>query len=327
MTTHDDPDPVDSLPAELAAAIRSVSNWGKWGPEDELGTLNYITPDMVARAASLATTGTTFSLSIPFDGDGPQAASGIRRNPVHLMSVDGGDGWLLDDSQEWSGPMRFNDDFIMMPLQCATQWDALSHAHYHGKLYNGFDSNNVSSFGAMRDSIDQVAKAGKIAGRGVLLDVARHRGVDRLEPRTHVSPEELDEVADEQGVEVGEGDIVLVRTGWWNEFVEHRNGHEWTMLSPGLSWRCAEWLASKHVAAVACDNLAVESMTPEIDGVMLPLHMLTLRDMGLMLGEMWNLEQLSVACADDQRYEFLLVAAPLLISGAVGSPLNPIAIR
>jgi kynurenine formamidase len=315
------------LPSELQAAARSVSNWGKWGPDDELGTLNYITPDMVARAAATVRDGVTFSLSVPFDDQGPQAAHGIRRNPIHLMSIDGGDSHLMDSMGGWSGPMRFNDDYIMMPLQCATQWDALSHAYYDKKLYNGFDSSTVTSFGATRDSIDKVAAAGRIVGRGVLLDVARHRGVRQLEARTIVGPDELDAVAEAQQVVVGEGDIVIVRTGWWLEFLAHHNGEEWGMTSPGLSWRCAQWLSERRAAAVACDNLAVESMTMEVEGVMLPLHMLTLRDMGMMLGEMWNLEDLGSACAADGRYEFLLVAAPLLVTGAVGSPINPVAVK
>jgi kynurenine formamidase len=281
----------------------------------------------------------TFSLSIPFDAYGPQGAHGFRRNPIHLMSLDGGDremverlgGWGSATEQQishiWRGPMRFNDDYIMMPLQAATQWDALSHVYYDQQLYNGYDADAVTSLGATRDSIDKVAAAGKVVGRGVLLDVARHQGVTHLEPGAIINPADLEATAAAQGVEVGPGDIVIVRTGWWLRFLETRDGEGWAMSSPGIGWRCARWLHERSVAAIACDNIAVETSAPEFPGVLLPFHMLALRDMGMMLGEMWNLESLGEDCADDRVYEFLLVSQPLLITGAVGSPINPLAIK
>jgi kynurenine formamidase len=315
-------------------------NWGKWGSEDQLGTLNYITPAHVARAAALAKTGKTFALGVNIDAYGPQGAHGFRRNPIHLMTVDGGDEHFAKNNGDWggetehglcvghsSGPMRFNDDYIMMPTQCVTQWDALSHVYYDGQLYNGYPATAVTSFGATRDGIDPVALSGNITGRGVLLDVARHRGVDMLPANSGISPEELDEIAARQGVEVGEGDIVVVRTGWWQDFLARRDGEAWLNDSPGLSWRCAEWLHNKKAAAVACDNIAVEVLPGEIEGGYLAFHMITLRDMGLMLGEIWNLEALGRDCAEDGVYEFLLVAPALPITGGTGTPLNPIAIK
>lgn len=327
------------VPEELREASRQVSNWNRWGPDDELGTLNHITPELVARAASLVKKGVTFSMSVPFDAYGPQGAHGFRRNPIHLMSLDGGDremverlgGWGGETEQQishiWRGPMRFNDDYIMMPLQAATQWDALSHVYYDQQLYNGYSADAVTSLGASRDSIDKVAAAGKVVGRGVLLDVARHRGVTTLPEGTVINPEDLEATAAAQGVEVGQGDIVIVRTGWWLRFLETHDGESWAMSSPGIGWRCAKWLHERKAAAIACDNIAVETSTMEFPGVMLPFHMLALRDMGMMLGEMWNLESLGQDCADDHVYEFLLVSQPLLITGAVGSPINPLAIK
>jgi len=255
------------------------------------------------------------------------------------MTLDGGDHDLANRIVGWGGateaglvyagrgPMRYNDDYIMMPLQAATQWDALSHVYYDGQLYNGYPCDSVTSFGATRNSIDRVAALGKAVGRGVLLDVARCQGLDQLLARAVVTPDDLDATAEAQKLEVLPGDIVLVRTGWWQHYLQTRDGDEWALESPGLGWRCAEWLSARQVAAVACDNIAVEVTAPEWDGVILPLHMLALRDMGMMLGEMWDLEVLSTECARDQRYEFLLNAVPLRISGAVGSPLNPVAIR
>ena len=328
-----------SLPAELQEASQQVCNWGRWGADDQLGTLNFLTPERVTRALAIPRKGQCLSLSIPIDAYGPQGAHGFRRNPIHLMIVDGGDhamnerlsGWGGPTEayvrEMWEGPARFNDDYIMMPLQAATQWDALAHVYYNERLYNGYPSDVVTSFGATRNSIDQVAAAGHLVARGVLLDVARHRGVPRLPEGASITPEELTMTAQAQGVEIKAGDVVLVRTGWWPRFLERRDGETWLRTAPGLAWQCALWLHEHEIAAVAADNMAVETSTRAFPGVRLPLHMLTLRDMGMMLGEIWDLEALGGACAQDGSYEFLLVAQPLPFTGAVGSPVNPIAIR
>jgi len=199
--------------------------------------------------------------------------------------------------------------------------------YYDGQLYNGYPASAVNSFGATKDSIDQVAERGLITTRGVLLDVAHYRRVKYLPPKTVISPEDLEEVAKAQGVSVEAGDVVIVRTGWRVNFLETRDGEAWTINSPGLSWRCAEWLHDKQAAAVASDNIAVEAFTPEFEDAALVFHLLTIRDMGMMLGEIWDLEELSQDCAQDGAYAFLLAAQPLRFSGAVGSPVNPVAIK
>jgi kynurenine formamidase len=316
-----------------------LRNWGRWGADDQLGTLNFITAETVKHAATLVKQGKIFALGIDFNAYGPQGAHGFRRNPIHLMSVDGGDAEMAKHLAGWggateaqmaglysAGPMRFNDDYIMMPLQAGTQWDALSHVYYDGQLYNGFPAASVTSFGASKNSIDKVDVKG-IVGRGVLLDVAHHRGVPRLAPNTVIQPEDLDEVARAEGITLRSGDIILIRTGWWGEFLEHRNGEEWTAGSPGVGWRVAEWLWKNESACIACDNIAVEASGSEVEGVILAFHLLCIRDMGLMLGEMWDLEALSKDCAADGVYEFQLAAPPIRVTGAVGSPINPLALK
>ncbi|MFE5706102.1 cyclase family protein [Rhodococcus koreensis] len=319
-----------------------VRNWGRWGEHDQLGCLNHITADALAGAATLATQGKSFSLAIPLDGDSPMGPHGLRRAPVHLMSLDGGDeslgnrlqgfgGYAAREAEalEQTGPFRANDDWILMPLQSSTQWDALCHGYYEGQMYNGVPASASTSLGVTRNAIDTVAAAGGVAGRGVLLDVARHRGVAHLEPQSVVTAQELDAVATAQGVTIHTGDIVLVRTGWWPRYAELGvgNGVEWQMGSPGLDWRAAEWLHDHDIAAVACDNVAVEPTMPADNGLILTLHMLTLRDMGLMLGELWDLEALATDCAADGIYEFFLTAPPLRVTGGTGSPINPIAFK
>jgi len=316
-----------------------VSNWGRWGDEDELGTLNFITADKVAQAASLVRHGKVFPLGVDFGASGPQGAFKFRHNPVHVMTIDGGDvNTIVQYGPEWArNPLalqvsqylvdnlfRFNDDMIIMPLQAASQWDALSHVYYDDQLYNGFPAGSVSSVGAYHCGIDKVDGKG-ITSRGVLLDLVRHRGAEVfLEPGRPITPEELDDVVRAQGVTVGRGDIVLIRTGWWTRF--RQTGDNMEGYS-GLDWRCAAWLHDHEVAAVAADNVQVEDVVSGVDGVFLPLHLLCLRDMGLTFGEYWDLTPLADDCAADGVYEFQLVAPPLRVVGAVGSPVNPIAIK
>ncbi len=336
---HDDLQPGDS-DLEWRRMADRVRNWGRWGADDELGTLNHITPDVVKYAATLARHGRMISLGVPLNAHGPQGAHGIRRNPIHVMTVDGGDqnlaevvkgmggeteAWLVDLFEQ--GPARFTDDYIIMPLQSCTQWDALSHIHYEGKMYNGYPAAAVTSLGAAKNAIEPVAARGHIVGRGVLLDVARHRGVDHLAEDEVIMPAELDEIVAKQRVEIRTGDIIVIRTGWYLDFLANHNGHAWAWNSPGISWRCAEWFHDRNTAAVAADNVGVEVMKPEKDGLYSVFHMLALRDMGMMLGEIWNLEALGRDCANDGVYEFMLVATSLPFSGAVGTPVNPVAIK
>jgi kynurenine formamidase len=327
--------------ADFRRVADDVRNWGRWGDDDELGTLNLITADKVAQAAATVRKGKVISLGGDFGSSGPQGAFGFRQNPVHVMTVDGGDanslcqyapGWLRNSvAKELSGffvdnPFRFNDDMIVMPLQAATQWDALSHVYYEDKLYNGFPADSVTSFGAFHLGIEKVDVKG-ITSRGVLLDVVAHRGADVFcEPGNPITPAELDDIAKAQGIGVQPGDVVVVHTGWWTRFLSTGDGAE---AGSGLDWTCASWLHDHDVAAVAADNLMVEDPDPAngVDGTFLPMHMLCLRDMGLMLGEYWDLGGLAADCAADGVYEFQLVAPPLKVVGAVGSPVSPIAIK
>ena len=326
--------------ADFESAAKRVSNWGRWGEEDEAGTLNFITPEKVAATAQLVRTGKIFPLGVEFGSSGPQGEFLYRQNPVHLMTVDGGDaeefiatglGWDENPTAKQlaehlsASPMRFTDDMIVMPLQAATHWDAPSHVYYDEKLYNGFSSKSVSSQGASRCSISAAIDKG-IVSRGVLIDIVRHRGREiSLDAEGQVTPGELDAAAQAQGVKVESGDVILVHTGWWSEF--RRTGNRNPPVA-GLNWRCAEWLHDNEAAAVACDNVAVEHLlSMDIEGMFLPLHCLCLRDMGLMLGQFWNLAGLAADCAEDGVFEFQLVAPPLNVTGAVGSPVNPIAIK
>jgi kynurenine formamidase len=299
---------------ELGARL---SNWGRWGPEDERGTTNLIVPEMIAAAARLVREGAVFALGIPLDGDGPQPG-GFRVNPIRLMSENG-------QEQELPGGLTWADDYVFMPLQAGSQYDALAHVHYDGKLYNGHPGRGVTSKGAQRCGIDTQAKG--IAGRGVLLDIARLRGLDWLPGGEVITPADLEAAEREQGVTVGRGDILLIRTGWWRKFLHDRDANAFMETEPGLGLACAQWLRERDVAVVGADNQAIEVVPGEHKDSMFELHMVLIRDMGLTLAEILDLEELAEACAADGSYEFFYVGTPLKFTRAVGSPINPLAIK
>jgi kynurenine formamidase len=304
---------------QVRALARKVSNWGRWGAEDERGTINFITAEVVRRAAACVRRGQVFSLGLRFGADGPQIGQGGRVNPLHLMSaVDAGLG---------SDPhgFRYADDVVIMPLQCATQWDSLAHVHYGGELYNGFPAATTTAAGATRNSIDKLGNG--IVSRGVLLDVARVAGVERLPAGRVISPADLEAAERAQGVRVETGDVLLVRTGHLSVFTVDGNREGYMRQMPGLGVACVEWLHARQVAALATDTSAVEVIPFEDPTTPLPVHMLCIRDMGLTLGEMFDLEALAADCAHDGVWQFLFSAPPLKVTGAVGSPLNPLAVK
>jgi kynurenine formamidase len=296
-----------------------LSNWKRWGADDQRGTLNFIGPDDVVAAAGRVRSGKTFDLSIPVGANGPQTGLGGRINPLHVMTVMPTDDLGLGDG------VRVSDDFIAMPLQGVTQWDSLAHVGYDERFYNDVPVHAVTSLsGATRNAIDNLCPG--VVGRGVLVDVARHRGVEWLEAGEAIEPDELDAALNSQSVGVGRGDILAVRTGWRRKaLVDGWAG--WLQANPGLSVACAEWLHDREVAAVVSDNWCIE-VQPAIESTSpLPLHCILLRDMGMILGEIFDLEALAEDCASDGVWDFLLCAPPLRVVGGVGSPVSPLAIK
>ncbi len=292
------------------------------GKDDERGTLNLITPEVVQRAARCVRSGRVFSLGLALGSDGPQTGAVAGRfNPEHSMTVVG--ELIGDDPRGFC----YSDDVVRMPLQCATQWDSLAHVHYDGLLYNGFPASEVlSADGASRDGIDKLARDG-IVSRGILLDLARAAGVERLAPGSVVSPSDLDRAVRTAGVTIEPGDVVVLRTGHLRTFTEDHDRETYLWKGPGLGIDCVEWLRARDVAAVCADTTAVEVMPCEDPGLFYPVHLLGIRDMGMPFGEMFDLEALAAACAADGRWEFLLSAPPLPVVAGIGSPVNPLAVR
>jgi kynurenine formamidase len=306
------------------------TNWGRWGPDDELGTLNLITPGDVVAAARLIRDGKTFSLAIPLDEKGPQTGGFGRFNPIHLMIRDGNSavtGTVVRDfyggNDRW---IRGTDDILILPLQSGTQWDALSHIVFENRIFNGYPATDVGSRGAIRNDI---AKArDRVSGRGVLLDIPRRSGREWLDPGEAIHAADLELCAREQGVRVGRGDIVLVRTG---QIGRCRSEGSWGDYAggpaPGLALDAVAWIHDREIAALATDTWGAEVLPNETPDVFQPLHIILIVHMGLLLGEIFDLEALAESCADDGRYEFFFSAPPLPITGAVGSPVNPIAVK
>ncbi|GGT99632.1 cyclase family protein [Streptomyces violascens] len=306
-----------SLPPEFHEIAKRVNNWGRWGPDDEIGTLNHITDETVRQAAGHIRSGRRIPLALPLRQDGVQ--TGVipgRVNPLHTM---------VQINQEIFGPgtVACSDDAVTFGLQAATHWDALTHVSHSGKIYNGRPAATITPHGGAEFS--GIDKPGHVVSRGVLLDIARAKGLDRLEGGHAVTPEDLAEAEEFAGVTVRAGDIVLVRTGQMQVYLAG-DKHGYGYPSPGLSVRTPEWFHARDVAAVANDTLTFEIFPPEIEDLWLPVHALDLVEMGMLQGQNWNLEDLSTACAEASRYAFLLSAMPEPFAGATGTPVAPVAI-
>jgi kynurenine formamidase len=309
------------FPAAFAEVAARVRNWGRWGPDDELGTLNLVDDAARRRAAASVESGRAFALGLPLS-----AAEGIqmglvegRINPSRTMAQV---NQPLSPDPEW---ICANDDLFTMSTQAATHWDALAHVSYGGVLYNGYPAAEVTPAGAARCGIHRLTT---VLSRGVLLDVARALGREVLEPGYPITPADLDAACDLARVAVEPGDIVLVRTGQMVHLApEGRDLAAYTYPSPGVTIETAEWFHAHDVAAVATDTLVFEVFPSPHEDLYLPVHLLHLVEMGMTQGQNWVLDALADDCASDGRYTFLLDATPLPLTNAVGSPLNPVALK
>lgn len=307
-----------ALPDHLEQLAARVSNRGRWGPDDQRGTLNLITPEAVLRGVAAVRDGRAFSLAIPFDEDGPQTgAIPGRENPQRRM--------LAVNTSYTGDPSDFctSDDAVSMGVQAATHWDALSHVSYEHRLYNDTDAGVIDERGAHRLGIETF---GPVATRGILADVARAHGVEHFDEGYAITGDDLDAAVALGGLTVEPGDALLVRTGQMNH-LRRGDRERFATPSPGLSTQSIEWLHDHDIAAVATDTLVLEVWPCEDPAVLLPVHMIHLVDMGLVQGQLWALDELAADCETDGRYEFLLCATPLPLTRAVGGPVAPTALK
>ena len=308
------------LTPELQDLAQRVSNWGRWGPDDQRGTLNLIDAEAVLRGRDAIRSGRSFSLAIPFDQSGPQwdnVNMPERTNPelrTYMVNLT-----FTGDTADFTT----SDDSFRMGSQAATHLDALAHAGYEGKLWNDTPDSVITEAGAAQLGIEHF---GALATRGVLLDIALLHGVDHFDRNYAVTGDDLAAAAAAAGITVAAGDAVLVRTGQMH-YLRESDKPRYSHPSPGLSTQSIEWFRDNDIALVATDTMTFEVYPCENPRVFMPVHMIHLRDMGLAQGQNWHLDALGADCASDGQYAFLLVATPIPLTGAVGAPTAPTAIK
>jgi kynurenine formamidase len=297
----------------LPGGDMATFNWGRWGVDDEKGAANLIDSNCVRSGAALVRSGRIFSLALPLDAKNVPVTAG-RAPPQHFMRTDGGDyaaGLKRRDG------FQSTDDVISMPVHAGTHIDALCHVADEDLLFNGHPLSSVRSAGAKKMGIE---KMGALCTRGVLLDVCALLGVRMLAKGTVITPAHLEACEERQGVRVTLGTVLLIRTGWLGALAELGTS-EFLSGEPGIGTEAARWMAERGVPAVGCDNFAVE-VIPTENGGSAPVHRMLIRGCGIYLMEMLVLDELAAA----GLHEFQFIAAPLPITGATGSPINPLAI-
>lgn len=294
--------------------------WGAFGDEDEVGTVNLLDANRVLAGVAEVQAGEVHSLNWDIALPSPHP---YRQGPERTHLGEGG--------------FSRDDVIAHFPLQFSSQWDGLRHIKLDEGFYNGFQADQVDDPASVTLGMQHWAERG-IAGRGVLLDVARHQEnigvpIDQT-TRFEIDGVLLDEVAEAQGTVIQHGDVLLIRTGWvgWYQGLDQAQreaSFTTTSNQPGLRpvEESAAWLWDRHVAAVAVDNMAVESAPLRMGGVEDFLHFRLIPAFGLMIGELFWLDGLGAACAADGRWTFLFTSAPLNVRGGVGSPPNALAIR
>lgn len=305
--------------SDMQALFRQVSNWGRWGAQDERGTLNYLTAERTAAAAKLVRSGKTVSCARNF----PVQPGPENPTPALHHIVMGGD----DPCAHGIPGMEVSLDFIGIAYHglASSHIDALCHVFVDGKMYNGYSAQEVRSTGARRNSI--MAARDGLCGRGVLLDIPALRGTKYVDPQKQVTAAELDAAEARQDVRAGEGDVVLISVGRdaWREQNKPKPG-EGPPLA-GLDPSCIPWLFERKIAVLGSD--AVHDPTPSpapIEDWPIPVHMCALASMGLHLLDNLFLADLEKACRTEKRWEFLFTVAPLRVERGTGSPVNPIAV-
>jgi kynurenine formamidase len=300
--------PSDPLSTDDVLAFHdTLSNWGRWGEDDQLGALNLITPEVTAAAASTVRNGRTVSCARTLN----TTAAPDNPSPVaHHM---------IGTTTEGYGA----DYFALAPHGFATSHlDALCHIFHDGKIFNGYPAETVTAHGATKLGIHHLQKG--IVTRGVLLDIPARRGIDALEPGEPVFPDDLEAAEEQAGLKVRAGDALLIRTGRWRWRDQHG---PWDVggLAAGLDASCLPWLRVRDVATLGSDGIS-DVIPSRVDAVFMPIHTVAIVAIGIHLMDNLDLDALAWACNEERRWEFLLTVAPLVLRRGTASPVNPIAI-
>lgn len=291
--------------ADLDREIEALSNWGRWGADDERGTLNLLSPRKRLEAAGLVKTGESVSLSR------------IMRSAAQPKEADSFTHSMISIGKGSTGPWSMDRYSIAYHGGTYTHMDSLCHLFYKGRMYNGFSRDEVDEQGAGKLSI-LIARHGIIT-RGLLIDVPRLRGVRFLEPGTAIYQKDFEEWEKQTGLEVRSGDVVFVRTGKWLAETQGAGGG-----LAGLHASSVAWLKKKDIAMFGSEG-AGDVLPSQVEGVEFPVHVLLLHAMGTPIFDNCDLSDLAAKAAELGRWEFMLTASPLVVDRGTGSPLNPIA--
>ena len=306
----------------------SPSNWGKWGANDEVGALNYLDAGQVLRGAAEIRSGKTFTLQVQIGHPHGDPAFPGPRGPATRVNIMDRGNYLSGTGTVFPGGLEFADDMIVMYLQGSSQYDALGHLWYGDQIYNGYPAESTSGRMA-KASVLPIAEKG-IAGRGILLDMARHRGKEYLGKGETFDHEDLMAAAAAQGCEIRPRDILLIRTGWLGYFyATPREEFYEGFIEPGLTYspELVEWFQKMEIPNLVTDTIANEVTTDPVSGVTLPLHNALMRNLGVTFAEIIALDALAADCAEDGQYTFLYTAAPLKVVDATGAPVNPLVVK
>jgi kynurenine formamidase len=297
---------------DFVQLMTQLSNWNRWGKDDQMGAVNLITPAKRKQAVGLVKEGASFSMARNAEmveaADNPQ--------PIVRKMTRVGTG------APTTGIGGTSDTFFISYHGLAhTHMDTLCHFLYNGKMYNGYSQDEVTENGAGKNSIINFKNG--IITRGVLMDMARHKGLDYLEPGTRIYPEDLDAWEKKAGVKVGSGDVILVRTGRWARR-DAKGPWPNSQGLAGLHMSCAKWLHQRDVAILGGDG-AQDVLPSGVEGVSQPIHALAIVAMGMPIFDNCDLELIGREAERRRRWEFLVTASPAAVPGATGSVLNPIA--
>lgn len=313
---------------DLTTLLRDApTNWGRWGDDDEVGSLNYLDTAQVLRGVSEVKDGKTFTLQrLIGDPNGDPVWPG--RSPAErTMVLDESDWDEGGKGPAFPGGLHYADDKINAFLQGSTQYDALGHVWHGGKIWNGYDARTTIG-GLDHASVEPIAQRG-VVGRGILLDMARYYGKEALGAAETFTHEDLESCAAKQGVTIEPRDIIVIRTNHLQLFFEQGDSFYEGFCEPGLVYSPAlvDWFKDREIPNLVTDTIANEVTTDPNNGVALVLHNALMRNLGIAFTEICDLEALAADCAEDGRYSFLYAAAPLKIHRASGSPVNPLAIK
>jgi len=301
------PEPVSK--AQFDAWMQEISNWGRWGKDDQLGTLNLITNERILAATRLVTEGKTISMALDLN----KQVDPMNSNPLKLLLTVGTFGGHQVAGDEYS---------IAYHGFAHSHIDGLPHFIHKGKMYNGFSVDILKPGGALKLGIEN-AKSGIIT-RGVLVDMPLFKGLDYLEAGTAITVEDLTAWEAKTGITIGSGDVLLIRTGRWEQV---RQKGQWNFLerAAGSHASIARWLKARDVAVIGSDGVS-DVMPSGVEGLLNPLHELVLVGLGMPILDNLDLDAVAEEAKAQKRWTFMFIGAPLRIPGGTGSPLNPLAI-